>query len=80
MKYELISYRERNLRLSLVIYFPGISFRKKHKCQIGLQSKEYKSSQLDFPTAIKVVELKDQMYFLLRLLGIGFSFHIKEFK
>lgn len=78
MKIELLKKDTKEFGLSFLLYFPNINFRKKRQCEVGPYLKQYKTTEINFPTAVKFVEVNNQIYLLFRVLGFGFSIHFKE--
>lgn len=75
MRIPLIHQVNKNTCLEFHIYIPNLCIRKKKKYQLG---PEVTKTEITFPTVIRFVETKKQLYFTARLLGFGFILSLRE--
>jgi len=75
MKIELINEITEMAVCKFCIYLPQITINKKYRADLG---GEYKQTVLDFSTKLSIMNTKDSSDFIVRFLGFGFRFYVKD--
>jgi hypothetical protein len=76
MKFSFYKVERLYDSLEFFAHLPTLQYNKRHQVDVG---EVYYKTKLDFTTKLCIIHTSTKFDFLITILGIGISFHIREY-